>query len=175
MTKSFKIALTSTGILLGITGILASIITYNWNKKQVHIFSLQKPKQLKKAVKLNISEKLKINKEELLKKQEINLPKVVNLESAIVVNPPIANYKKLEEIKDKISEKIGETFSLKLKKNDILKWVIENPYKSAGIISGAIAGAGLVVTSTFFTVLFITKPHEYVHFKALLLKSELPK
>ncbi|MDJ1645851.1 hypothetical protein QLQ80_01960 [Mycoplasma sp. M5725] len=163
----FKIALTSTGILLGIVAISTGIIAHNLNKKQVNIFSLEKPKQLIKVEKLNISEKLKINKEAFLKKQEINLLKVVNLESA-VVELQAADQVKLEKIQDKISEKINKTFSLKPKKTDILKWMIENPYKTAGIISSGIIGSSLVATTLFFTTLFMVKHDEYISFLALL-------
>ncbi|MDJ1645845.1 hypothetical protein QLQ80_01930 [Mycoplasma sp. M5725] len=172
MTKRFKIALFFTGIFLSITGISAGIIAYNLNKKQVNISSLEKPKQLIKVSKLNISEKFKNNKEVFLKKQEINLPKLVKLESA-VIELPINDQVKWEEIQDKITEEIDKTFSPKSKKTDILKWMIENPYKAAGIISAGVVGAGIAVTSIFFTSLFIAKPHEYVHFKGLL-NGKLP-
>ncbi|MDJ1646423.1 hypothetical protein [Mycoplasma phocimorsus] len=155
MTKRFKIALFFTGIFLSITGISAGIIAYNLNKKQVNISSLEKPKQLIKVSKLNISEKFKNNKKVFLKKQEINLPKLVKLESA-VVELPINDQVKLEEIQDKITEEIDKTFFLKFKKTDILKWITKNPYKTAGIISVGVVGATLLAISGTFLLSYAT-------------------
>ncbi|MDJ1649123.1 hypothetical protein [Mycoplasma phocimorsus] len=167
MTKRFKIALFFTVIFLSITGISAGIIAYNLNKKQVNISSLGKPKQLIKVSKLNISEKFKNNKEVFLKKQEINLPKFVKLESA-VVESPINDQVKLEEIQDKIHEEINKISYSKPKKIDILKWMIENPYKTAGIISVGVVGTGLVVTVGLFSVLYAINPRDFATGLAIL-------
>ncbi|MDJ1645854.1 hypothetical protein QLQ80_01975 [Mycoplasma sp. M5725] len=169
MTKNFKIAFTSTGILLGITGILAGIITYNWNKKQVDIFSLEKPKQLKKVAKLNISEKLKINKEAFLKKQETNLSKAINLESAAVKSPLVIDQVKLEKIQDKMPWSIDKAFSSKFNKTDILKWITKNPYKTAGIVLAGVSGATLLAISGTFFVSYMaaSNPDDILHGLAL--------
>ncbi|MDJ1645850.1 hypothetical protein QLQ80_01955 [Mycoplasma sp. M5725] len=175
MTKRFKIVLASIGIFLGITGISTGIIAHNLNKKQVNIFSLEKPKQLIKVSKLNISEKFKNNKKVFLKKQEINLPKFAKLESTVVEKPRLVKvyFKKHKVIKTEKNSKIDDDSNApelieKLKSTNILKWVIKNPYKTAGIVSGAIVGVGIVGTATFFTTLFIKQPREFGIFLELL-------